>query len=91
MAKSKKPVKSKEQLEKEADIARKMAVDEENKAAAAKAKKEEDALANTPLNDEEKAFIAEVAPKMNEGRKLAMPSSADILRYSKLLKRKDVK
>ncbi|MEE9354788.1 MAG: hypothetical protein V3U75_04285 [Methylococcaceae bacterium] len=85
------PAKGKEQIEKEADGARKKKVDADNKKTAEKAKAEEDALAETPLTGEERAFIAEIDPKMNEGRKIAQPSPAEILRYSRLIKRKDVK
>ena len=80
----------KKEIEDKADKARKAKVDKANQAAATKAKADEDKLAKTPLNAEELAFIAEIAPKMNEGRKIAQPSSAEILRYSKLIKRKDV-
>ena len=58
---------------------------------AAKAKANEDKLANTPLDAEELAFITRIAPLMNEGRKIAQPSAAEIQRYSRLIKRKDVK
>lgn len=85
------PEKSKEQLEHEADVARRVAVDAKNNKDATEKALEEDRLANIPLNDEEKAFIAEIEPKMNEGRKIMRPSPADILRYSQLIKRKDVK
>ena len=81
----------KKEIEDKAEKARKAKVDAQNKKAEAKAKAEEDKLAKTPLNAEELAFIARIAPKMNEGRKIAQPSSAEILRYSKLVKRKDVK
>lgn len=83
--------KSKKQIEDEVDKARKAKVDADNKKTAAKAKADEDKLAKTPLNEEELAFIKEIKPKMNEGRKIAQPSPAEILRYSKLIKRKGVK
>ncbi|KKN73460.1 hypothetical protein LCGC14_0400350 [marine sediment metagenome] len=86
-----KPVKSKKQIEEEADQARRAKVDATNKKKAAKAAEGEAALAKVPLNAEEKAFIARIAPKMNEGRAVMQPSSADVLRYSRLMKRKDVK
>lgn len=89
MAKSK--AKSKKQIEDEADKARRVGVDAENKKRIKDAAQEEEALANKPLTAEEKSFIAEIAPKMNEGRKVMRPSSAEILRYSKLIKRKDIK
>ena len=81
----------KKEIEDKADKARKAKVDAKNKEAATKAKAEEDKLAKTPLTDEERAFIAEIAPKMNEGRKIAQPSPAEIQRYARLIKRKDVK
>lgn len=83
--------KGKKQIEDEADKARKKAVDEANKLAAKERAAEEAKLAQAPLNDEEKAFVAKVRPKMNEGRKGAQPSPADILRYSQLIKREGVK
>jgi hypothetical protein len=81
----------KKDIEEKADKARKAKVDAKNKSDADKAKADEDKLANTPLTQEEKDFIAEIGPKMNEGRKIMQPSPAEILRYSKLIKRKDVK
>lgn len=84
-------VKSKEQLEKEADTKRREAVDAKNKKDAETTAAAEVELAKTPLTDEEKAFCARIAPMMNEGRKVARPSAAEITRYSRLLKRKDVK
>lgn len=83
--------KSKVELEKEADRIRKAEVDAHNKKVAEKARTEAEKMANIPLTDEERAFIAEIEPKMKEGRKIMQPSSAQILRYSKLIKRKDVK
>ena len=91
MAKEKPPAKSKEELEKIADKARKAKVDAENQEKIKKAAAEEAKLAKTPLTAEERAFITHIAPLMNEGRAIAQPSAAEILRYSKLLKRKDVK
>lgn len=84
------PVLSKEEAEKRADIARKKAVDAANKAMAAEAAKAEAELANTPLNDEEKAFIARIRPMMNKGRPVDQPSSAEITRYARLVKREKV-
>lgn len=83
--------KSKKQIEDEADVARRADVDAENKKRIKDEAREEAALAKTPLTAEEKSFIAEIAPKMNEGRKVMRPSSAEILRYSKLIKRQGVK
>lgn len=80
----------KKEAEDKADKARKAKVDKANTEAAAKAKSEQDKLASTPLTTEERAFITRIAPLMNEGRKIMQPSAADILRYSKLIKRKDV-
>lgn len=81
----------KKEIEEKADKARKAKVDEANKKVAAKAEAEKDRLAKTPLNAEELAFIARIAPKMNEGRKIAQPSPAEIQRYARLITRKDVK
>ncbi len=89
MAKAK-PVLSKEELEKKADIARKKQVDADNKKRADDAAKAEAELANTPLNAEQIAFIARIRPMMNKGRPVDQPNSADITRYSKLLKREKV-
>lgn len=85
------PVKSKKELENIADKARKAGVDADNKKRAAAAAKKEAEDAGVPLNAEEKAFIARIAPKMNEGRMVMQPSPAEILRYSQLIKRRDVK
>lgn len=84
------PAKSKKQIEEEADKARKAKVDARNKKRAEAAAKKEAEDANIPLNAEEKDFIARIAPKMNEGRAVNQPSPAEILRYSQLIKRKDV-
>lgn len=81
----------KKEIEDKADKARKAKVDADNKKRAAIAKAAEEKLAKTPLNAEELAFMARIGPKMNEGRRIAQPSSAEILRYSKLVKRKGVK
>lgn len=82
--------KSKEELEKEADIARKKALDEANKKAAEAKAKEVEALANTPLNDEERAFIAKIAPMMNCGRPVDQPSPPEISRYGQLMARRGI-
>ncbi len=79
------------QIQSEADIARKKAVDAKNAKAAAKGKAEIEELANTPLTAVELAFCLDIEPKMNKGRKSEMPCSADILRYAKLRGRMDVK
>jgi hypothetical protein len=81
----------KKEIEDKVDKARKAKVDKANEKIAAKAKTEEEKLAKTPLTSEEKAFIAEIAPKMNEGCKIAQPSPAEIQRYARLIKRRDVK
>lgn len=93
MAKTKKAdaPKSKVEIEAEADKARRAKVDAANKE---KIKEEADkaaALAKTPLNEEEQAFIARIKPLMNEGRAVMQPSAAEITRYSQLITRKDVK
>lgn len=84
-------VKGTQQKQAEAERARKKAVDAKNKKAEAENQADIDKLANTPLTDEERAFCLEIEPKMNKGRRDERPCSADILRYSKLIKRKDVK
>jgi len=85
------PAKGNEQLQSEADTARRKVVDTKNKKAAAKDKSEFDALANTPLTNDEIAFCVTIEPKMNKGRRCDMPCSADILRYSKLKGRMGIK
>lgn len=85
------PVKSKEELEAEADASRRAQVDAKNKAAADAIAVEQAKLAKTPLTAEDLAFILRIAPLMNEGRAIKRPSAADITRYARLLKRKDVK
>lgn len=82
--------KSKQQKEEEAEKARKAKVDAANRKKIKDAAVEEAALADTPLSKEENKFIVNVAAKMNEGRAIMQPSSAEILKYSKLVKRKDV-
>ncbi len=82
--------KGKEELERLADEARKAEVDATNKKKVAEMAKAEAESADTPLNAEEQAFIARIAPRMNEGRKVLQPSPAEITRYSRLIKRKDV-
>ncbi len=84
-----KPAKSKKEIEEEADKARRAKVDATNKKKAEEAENKEAELAKTPLNKEEKDFIARIGPQMNDGRN--PPPPADILRYSKLIKRKNVK
>ena len=88
---AKPPAKSKKEIEEAADKARRAEVDAANKKKASVEAAKEAALAQTPLTDEEKAFITKVEPRMTEGRKVMQPSPAEILRYAKLLKRKDVK
>ncbi len=80
---------SKKEAEEAADRARKAKVDADNKAKFASRKAKEAELAGTPLNAEEKAFIAKIAPQMNNGKN--QPAPADIQRYARLLKRKEVK
>ena len=81
--------KSKKEIEEIADKRRKAKVDVTNKKKAEEVAEKEAALANTPLNEEEKNFIARIGPQMNDGRN--PPAPADILRYSRLIKRKGVK
>lgn len=79
------------QLQKEGDKHRRAAVDTKNKNAASKDKAEIDALANVPLNAEEMTFCVDIAAQMNKGRRADAPMQADVLRYSKLRGRMDVK
>ena len=83
--------KSKMELETAADKARKAKVDRENQKKAKMANEEMARMADTPLNQEEKDFIAEMAPKMNKARAVDQPNAAQIGRYGRLLLRKDVK
>ena len=76
--------KGQQQLEAEADKARKKRVDAENRKAARKAEEQQAALADTPLTAAEKAFVVKIGAKMNNGRRTTMPSSAEILKYSQL-------
>ena len=82
--------KSKKQVEEEAEKSRKAAVDKVNRDKAEEAKKKEEAEALVPLTAEELAFVNRIAPRMNKGRAIDQPPSADILRYSRLIKRKNV-
>ena len=79
-----------QQLQDEGDKARRAGVDALNKEIAANQKKAAGELADTPLNDEEQAFVARIALRMNCGRAIEAPSAAEILRYSKLVGRVDV-
>lgn len=83
--------KSKVEIEAAADQARRAKVDAANKKRIKEEADKAAALAKTPLNEEEKAFIARIEPKMKEGRAVMQPSAAEITRYSQLIKRKDVK
>lgn len=83
--------KSKQEIMDNATNARKKGVDAANKKAFAKEQKEIEALANTPLTAEERAFCGRVASKMNNGRTVDKPQAAEILRYSKLRPRLDIK
>lgn len=82
--------KGKAQLQAEAEVARKKAVDAKNKKAEAKNKADTEKLVNTPLTKEERAFCLDIKSKMNNGRRTEKPCSADILRYSKLKGRMDI-
>jgi len=83
--------KSKKEAEDIADKARKARADAANKKRIKEAADKQAALAKTPLSDAEKSFIARIAPRMNEGRAIMQPSPAEMLRYSQLIGRKDVK
>lgn len=85
------PAKSQEQLEQEADERRKKAVHATTVAKAEEEKAKQEALANKPLTAEEKEFVARIGARMNDGRRVSMPASADILRYSQLKARENVK
>ena len=74
-----------------AEKAQKEKVDRMNKKKADDIAKAEAMLAKTPLNDEEKAFVAKMKPKLSEGRAIMQPTQAEMLRYSQLIKRIDVK
>lgn len=83
--------KGQQQLEAEADKARRKAVDLDNKRSARESEEREKALAKIPLTADERAFVAEIGAKMNNGRRITMPSSADILKYSQLKARMKAK
>lgn len=78
------------QLQAEGDKARRKQVDIANKKQAAKDKAIAEKVASTPLNAEERAFCEKIAAKMNCGRHVEKPQSADILRYSKLRGRMEI-
>lgn len=82
--------KSKQAIDEAADKARKAKVDRANKKKAEAAAKKAAEMSETPLNAEELAFIERTAPKLKEGRAIMQPSPAEMLRYSELIKRKDV-
>jgi hypothetical protein len=84
------PPKGIQQLQAEGTELRKKAVDTKNKNAAANIKAELEALADQPLNAEEKAFCLAIEPKLNAGRKDETPCPADMLRYSMLKGRMDI-
>ena len=79
--------KGQEQLQSEADTARRKAVDAKNKKDAKEALAKAEAHAKTPLTNEETAFITRIAPMMNKGRHVEKPSPADITRYAQLVTR----
>ncbi len=84
------PLKSKVDLEVEAEKIRKAAVDKANKEVADKAARDKIILSNIPLTNEERDFLVSTAAKMNKGRKVDQPSPAEILKYSKLIERENV-
>ena len=90
-AEAKPKAKSKVEIEAAADKARRAKVDAANKKKIKEEADKVEARAKTPLNEEEKAFIARIGPMMKEGRAVRQPSSAEITRYSQLIPRKDVK
>jgi len=85
-----KPVLSQEELERKVDENRKAAVDATNAQTAKNMEKMEAELASVPLTDEEMAFMAEIKPRMNQGRRGLMPNAADITRYARLVKRSTI-
>jgi hypothetical protein len=90
---------SAEERTKRLDAARRERVDDKNAEKAIEAEAEEDKLANVPLTQPERDFCDQVAAKMTpkdfrgdiSARKNSLPPAADILRYSKLKKRYDLK
>jgi len=82
---------SKTDSEVTADKVRKEQVDRANLKMAKEIERKQASLANIPLNDEERAFIARIALGMKKTRAIEQPSPAEITRYSQLIKRKDVK
>ena len=83
--------KSKEQIESDADIARRKSVDAKYKKDAAKEKERLAKLATTPLSNEELAFCLATEARMNKGRRAEMPCPADVMRYSNLKGRMGIK
>jgi len=83
--------KGQQQLQDEGDKARKNGVDAKNRADAKRAATIAAKLAKTPLTDAEQVFVGLIASKMNNGRHVDKPSAANILKYSKLVGRKDIK
>ncbi len=74
-----------------ADIARRKSVDAKHIKDAAKEKLGVDKLADTPLTNAELAFCVSIEAKMNKGRRAEAPCAADILRYSRLKGRMEIK
>lgn len=93
------PTESAEERTIRQDKARRERVDDKNAEKVIDAEAEEDALANVPLKQHERDFCDQIAAKMTpkdfrghiSARKNSLPAAADILRYSKLKKRLDVK
>ena len=85
-----KPVLSQEELERKVDENRKAAVDATNAQTAKNMEKLDAELASVPLTDEEMAFMAEIKPRMNHGRRGLMPNASDITRYARLVKRSTI-
>ena len=85
------PTESAEERTLRLDAARRNRVDDQNTDKAIETEAEEDALADVALTAEERAFCTTIAARMNAGRRQNTPAAADILRYSKLKKRYDVK
>jgi hypothetical protein len=85
------PGKGIEQLQNEGDEARRGQVDKKNTDDAAREDAALKELEGKPLTGEERAFCEKIAAKMNCGRPVEAPSAADVLRYSKLKGRLEVK
>jgi hypothetical protein len=78
------------QLQADGEKAHRAKVDKFNAEQATQDAIERAELAGTPLTEAEQAFVAKIALLMNKGRAQEAPSQAEVLRYSKLVGRKDI-